>query len=102
MAAPVRAQPFYCILYKNRFYEDFTVAFFRVFNLLFLFNLLPPGDHSRLAMVDVLNGKMYYHGNDQLGTPQIMTDSTNIVVWEGEYKPFGEVIWSSKNGHLTI
>jgi RHS repeat-associated protein len=45
---------------------------------------------SRLAMVDVLAGNMYYYGNDQLGTPQIMTDSTNTVVWEGEYKPFGE------------
>ncbi|MDP3284134.1 MAG: RHS repeat-associated core domain-containing protein [Desulfobacterales bacterium] len=45
---------------------------------------------SRLAMVDVLAGKMYYYGNDQLGTPQIMTDSTNTVVWEADYKPFGE------------
>ena len=45
---------------------------------------------SRLAMVDVLNGKRYYYGNDQLGTPQIMTDSTNTVVWEADYKPFGE------------
>jgi RHS repeat-associated protein len=41
-------------------------------------------------MVDVLTGNMYYYGNDQLGTPQIMTDSTNTVVWEADYKPFGE------------
>jgi RHS repeat-associated protein len=41
-------------------------------------------------MVDVLTGNMYYYGNDKLGTPQIMTDSTNTVVWEGEYKPFGK------------
>ena len=41
-------------------------------------------------MVDVLTGKMYYYGNDKLGTPQIMTDSTNTVVWEADYKPFGE------------
>ena len=41
-------------------------------------------------MVDVGSGAMYYYGNDKLGTPQIMTDSTNTVVWEGEYKPFGE------------
>lgn len=33
---------------------------------------------SQLAMVDVLTGK------------QIMTDSTNTVVWEADYKPFGE------------
>ncbi len=45
---------------------------------------------SRLAMVDVLTGKMYYYGNDKLGTPQIMTDTTNTVVWEADYKPFGE------------
>ena len=45
---------------------------------------------SRLAMVDVLSGNMYYYGNDQLGTPQIMTDSTNTVVWEADYNPFGE------------
>jgi RHS repeat-associated protein len=45
---------------------------------------------SRLAMVDVPAGNMYYYGNDQLGTPQIMTDSTNTVVWEADYKPFGE------------
>jgi RHS repeat-associated protein len=45
---------------------------------------------SRLAMVDVPAGKMYYYGNDQLGTPQIMTDATNTVVWEADYKPFGE------------
>jgi RHS repeat-associated protein len=41
-------------------------------------------------MVDVLAGNMYYYGNDKLGTPQIMTDSTNTVVWEADYKPFGE------------
>ena len=41
-------------------------------------------------MVDVLTGNMYYYGNDKLGTPQIITDSTNTVVWEADYKPFGE------------
>ncbi len=41
-------------------------------------------------MVDVGSGALFYYGNDKLGTPQIMTDSTNAVVWEGEYKPFGE------------
>lgn len=45
---------------------------------------------SRSAMVDVSSGEIYYFGNDRLGTPQIMTDSTNTVVWEGIYKPFGE------------
>jgi len=45
---------------------------------------------SRLAMVDVSSGEVYYYGNDQLGTPEILTDSTNTVVWEAIYKPFGE------------
>jgi len=46
---------------------------------------------SRLALVDVANTELYYYGNDRLGTPQVLTDSTNTVVWEGVYKPFGEV-----------
>jgi len=45
---------------------------------------------GRSAMVDVSSGEIYYFGNDHLGTPQILTDSTNTVVWEGYYKPFGE------------
>ncbi len=45
---------------------------------------------GRSAMVDVTSGEIYYFGNDRLGTPQILTDSTNAVVWEGYYKPFGE------------
>jgi len=43
---------------------------------------------SRLALVDVSSGELYYYGNDRLGTPQILTDSTNTVVWEAVYKPF--------------
>ena len=34
--------------------------------------------------------RLYYYHNDQLGTPKIMTDDTGTVVWEAEYKPFGE------------
>jgi RHS repeat-associated protein len=45
---------------------------------------------SRLALVDVGTGELYYYGNDQLGTPQILTDSTNTVVWEAVYDPFGQ------------
>jgi RHS repeat-associated protein len=54
---------------------------------------------SRLAMVDVSTGEVYYYGNDQLGTPEILTDSTNIVVWEAIYKPFGE---AEVNEHSTL
>jgi len=45
---------------------------------------------SRLALVDVGTGELYYYGNDRLGTPQILTDSSNTVVWEAVYDPFGE------------
>jgi RHS repeat-associated protein len=45
---------------------------------------------SRLALVDVSTGEIYYYGNDQFGTPEILTDSTNTVVWEAVYDPFGE------------
>jgi len=45
---------------------------------------------SRLALVDVGTGELYYYGNDRLGTPQILTNSTNTVVWEAVYDPFGK------------
>ena len=45
---------------------------------------------GRLAMVDVASGEIFYCLNDRLGTPQIMTDATNTVIWEAVYKPFGE------------
>jgi RHS repeat-associated protein len=44
----------------------------------------------RIAKVDVNTSKIYYYLNDRLGTPQIMTDDTGIIVWEASYKPFGE------------
>jgi RHS repeat-associated protein len=45
---------------------------------------------SRLALVDVETGELYYYGNDRLGTPQILTDSTNTVVWEAVFDAFGD------------
>ncbi|MFH1884014.1 MAG: RHS repeat-associated core domain-containing protein, partial [Planctomycetota bacterium] len=45
---------------------------------------------GRIALVDVGTGSMYYFLNDRLGTPQMLTNSSNTVVWEGIYKPFGE------------
>jgi RHS repeat-associated protein len=44
----------------------------------------------RMAKVDVATGSIYYYLNDRLGTPLILTDDTGKVVWEAEYKPFGE------------
>jgi RHS repeat-associated protein len=54
---------------------------------------------SRLAMVDVPSEEVYYYGNDQLGTPEILTDDSNTVVWEAYYKPFGE---AEVNSHSTV
>jgi RHS repeat-associated protein len=45
---------------------------------------------SRLALVDVASGEFYTYLNDRLGTPQMMADDNNVIVWEGIYKPFGE------------
>ena len=33
---------------------------------------------------------IYYFINDHLGTPQMMTDSSAIVVWQADYDPFGK------------
>jgi len=33
---------------------------------------------------------MYYYHNDHLATPQKMTDTSGVVVWYADYKPFGE------------
>jgi len=45
---------------------------------------------NRMARVDSDTGKFYYYLNDSLGTPHMLTNETNTVVWEGLYKPFGE------------
>ncbi len=33
----------------------------------------------------------YYFHNDHLGTPQVLTDENQAVVWKGTYDPFGKV-----------
>jgi RHS repeat-associated protein len=32
---------------------------------------------------------IYYYHTDHLGTPQLLTDSTQAVVWQAHYDPFG-------------
>jgi len=46
----------------------------------------------RLAMRDGPTGSIYHFLNDHLGTPEIVTDSSGTVVWEGYHLPFGETI----------
>jgi len=50
---------------------------------------------NRLAMVDAVNNILYHYQNNNLGTPLLMTDSQGVVVWDAEYKPFGEANISS-------
>lgn len=35
--------------------------------------------------------QMYFVHNDHLGTPQVVTDQSQSVVWQGHQKPFGTV-----------
>ena len=55
----------------------------------FVYEYLYKGN-TRLVLVDVASGEKFSFLNDRLGTPLMLTDSTNTVVWEGIYKPFGE------------
>ncbi len=45
---------------------------------------------SLLLVTTQAQAETYYFHNDQLGTPQVVTDNTQQVVWKGEYGPFGE------------
>ncbi len=40
-----------------------------------------------IAMLE--NNNLYYYHLDHLGTPQMMTDATQTVVWQANYDPFG-------------
>lgn len=42
------------------------------------------------AVSEVSAATFYFH-TDHLGTPQVVTDQSQNVVWQGEYGPFGEV-----------
>ncbi len=44
-----------------------------------------------LIFVTESQAAMYYFHTDHLGTPQVVTDKDQTVVWQGEYSPFGEV-----------
>jgi RHS repeat-associated protein len=44
----------------------------------------------RVAMI-VGGGQLVFVHNDHLGTPQVITDAAQQVVWQGDYLPFGEV-----------
>ena len=46
---------------------------------------------SLLLLTSQSHAATYFFHNDQLGTPQVVTDSQQQVAWEGEYDPFGRV-----------
>jgi RHS repeat-associated protein len=37
-----------------------------------------------------VQAETYYFHTDHLGTPQVLTDETQAVVWQGDYDPFGQ------------
>ncbi|MEP5764318.1 MAG: RHS repeat-associated core domain-containing protein [Halieaceae bacterium] len=45
-------------------------------------------NQARLASA---GSQLVYFHNDHLGTPQLITDQNQQVVWQGDYLPFGEV-----------
>lgn len=44
-----------------------------------------------IACTSNVQAETYFFHNDHLGTPQAVTDTSQQVVWQGEYDPFGEV-----------
>jgi RHS repeat-associated protein len=45
---------------------------------------------SHAVVANTQQPALYFYLNDHLGTPQLMVDEDNIVVWEAKYRPFGE------------
>ena len=43
------------------------------------------------AIADSNGEHLYLYHSDHLGTPLFLTDTDGVVVWRGEYLPFGEV-----------
>ena len=47
---------------------------------------------TQSTVAQVAQPKVYYYLTDHLGTPQKVIDSAGVVVWSGDYKPYGEVV----------
>jgi RHS repeat-associated protein len=50
-------------------------------------------ENQPLAMIR--GGAIYYYHTDQLGTPQILTDYVQEIVWRANYTPFGDTTFSA-------
>ncbi|MEH6466559.1 MAG: RHS domain-containing protein [Porticoccus sp.] len=49
---------------------------------------LVEGDTPQLP---TFTSNLYYIHNDHLGTPQVITDNAQNIVWGADYESFGEV-----------
>jgi len=54
------------------------------------YGYLPDSFWTSDPLFQTQNGSYYWYQNDQLGTPQKLTDSQGNIVWEAHYKAFGE------------
>ncbi|WP_444994538.1 RHS repeat-associated core domain-containing protein [Aliikangiella sp. IMCC44359] len=41
-------------------------------------------------LAQMVNGEVYYYHNSHLGTPEVMTDESQTIVWQASYTPFGQ------------
>jgi RHS repeat-associated protein len=57
-------------------------------------------NEGRMALVDFSTGSVYHYLNNYLGTPIIITNDAGEVVWEADYKPFGEA-YVSPNSEIV-
>jgi uncharacterized protein RhaS with RHS repeats len=39
---------------------------------------------------------VYYYHNDHLGTPRMMTEQYQAVMWDVDYSPFGEMLYRTE------
>ena len=56
--------------------------------------LYEPGSYAPLARVDKVEGiksEVYYFHTDQIGTPVELTDADGEIVWQANYRAWGEV-----------
>jgi RHS repeat-associated protein len=61
---------------------------------------MDPGRNARpIGQVDPTSGNVYYTHTDRQGTPQLLTDASQNIVWSAAYNPFGDT--SSFSGTLT-
>ena len=51
-------------------------------------------DGQPLALIT--GGNIYTMHTDHLGTPQVITDSSQNIVWQADYKPFGEATMTTE------